>query len=358
LTRSLTFCTHTHLLTQVSTTKGTGGDIIILEEAAYVDPGFFYETVAPLLIVGTTSLLAISTLTSEINFYSRLLRMRDKVTNQPLFSVLSVTLACAKCREDGKAADCAHMLHLVPRWQSGDRHVKLKTVMQDRPDLIESELSGLAFDSLQQVFRSVDMDIMFSQPPPSWITNDAIHLFIDPAAGGPGSDYAILSVGRQKGLITVSTIIRTRAPWSAHESFWVFHRGLHMAVKAVVMCPGFEKTAVSVDQMMPVSLHTGPATELDRLCNARHHHTPAPTLSFYILTASRHKVNVFEILIQVQQRDGLILDPRWHDRLTQLLVQSARLVRADGFEIRSDFTMTEPHPHSEVLIQQEEKPHA
>jgi hypothetical protein len=187
-----------------------------------VDPGFFYETVAPLLIVGNTSLIAISTLTSEINFYSRLLRMRDKVTNLPLFSVLSVTLACAKCREDGKAADCAHMLHLVPRWQSGDRHIKLKTVMQDRPDLIESELSGLAFDSLQQVFKSADMDIMFSQAPPPWVTNDVIHLFIDPAAGGPGSDYAIVSVGRQKGLITVRlnppSKIHAPAPGLAHEA--------------------------------------------------------------------------------------------------------------------------------------------
>jgi len=34
------------------------------------------ETVAPLTIVGNTSLLAISTLTSEINFYTRLLRMK------------------------------------------------------------------------------------------------------------------------------------------------------------------------------------------------------------------------------------------------------------------------------------------
>ena len=59
---------HTH--TQTTTTKGTGGDIIILEEAAYVDPQFFYETVAPLLCVGTTTLIGISTLTSEINFYS------------------------------------------------------------------------------------------------------------------------------------------------------------------------------------------------------------------------------------------------------------------------------------------------
>ena len=132
----------------MSTTKGTGGDIIILEEAAYIDPAFAYETVFPLLIVGTTSLLAISTVTSEINFFTRLLRMRDKTTNLPMFTTLSVTLACAKCREDGKAADCPHMLHLVPRWQSGDRHLKLKTVMQDRQDLIESELSGLAFDSL------------------------------------------------------------------------------------------------------------------------------------------------------------------------------------------------------------------
>lgn len=264
----------------MSTTKGTGGDIIILEEAAYVDPGFFYETVAPLLIVGTTSLLAISTLTSEINFYSRLLRMRDKVTNQPLFSVLSVTLACAKCREDGKAADCAHMLHLVPRWQSGDRHVKLKTVMQDRPDLIESELSGLAFDSLQQVFRSADMDIMFSQTPPPWITNDAIHLFIDPAAGGPGSDYAIVSVGRQKGLITVRELSDWRdfgnhrvaaisiTPSDKARGFgkWLPHthvaHQMHIRVKALIS---------AVDHAHPIRLHSAPATEVNRLCKARHH---------------------------------------------------------------------------------------
>jgi hypothetical protein len=104
----------------------------VLEEAAYVEPGFFYETVAPLLLIGNTSLIAISTLTSEINFYTRLLRMRDKVSGLPLFTSISVQLACRKCIEDGKAAACVHMLHLVPRWQSSDRHVKLKTIMQAR----------------------------------------------------------------------------------------------------------------------------------------------------------------------------------------------------------------------------------
>jgi hypothetical protein len=49
------------------------------------------------------------------------------------------------------------MLHLVPSWQSSEKHVRLKKVMEDRPDLIASELSGLAFDSLQQCFRCMDM---------------------------------------------------------------------------------------------------------------------------------------------------------------------------------------------------------
>ncbi len=171
-----------------------------------MDPDFFYETVAPLMLIGNTSLIAISTLTSEINFYTRLLRMRDKTTGLPLFTSLSIQLACKQCIEEGKAAQCVHMLHLVPRWQSSDRHIKLKTIMQDRPDLIESELSGLAFDSNQQLFKSAHLDIMFSQEPPAPVLNEAVYLFIDPAGGGPQSDYAVLSVTRQKGMLTVSRL--------------------------------------------------------------------------------------------------------------------------------------------------------
>jgi hypothetical protein len=189
--------------------------------------------------MGNTTLLAISTLTSEINFYTRLMKMRDRLTGKPLFTFLSVELACAACKAEGRATECVHMLHLVPRrvpgpallvlvgarsflliparrrhavlvrrWQSADRHVKLKTIMQDRPDLIESELSGLAFDSLQQVFKAEHIEVMFKQAIPAPVLNDDVHIFIDPAAGGPYSDYAVLSVTRQKGMITVRRALR------------------------------------------------------------------------------------------------------------------------------------------------------
>lgn len=41
-------------------------------------------------------------------------------------------LSCERCKEEGKAIDCKHMLHLVPSWQSSSKHIRLKTIMQDR----------------------------------------------------------------------------------------------------------------------------------------------------------------------------------------------------------------------------------
>lgn len=81
-----------------------------------------------------------------------------------------------------------------------------QVIMQDRPDLIVSELSGLAFDSLQQAFRPGDLDIMFSQPTPPSRFSEAIYIAIDPAAGGPQSDYALVSITRHKGIITVTRV--------------------------------------------------------------------------------------------------------------------------------------------------------
>ena len=145
--------------------------MIILEEAAYVDPGFFYETVAPLLCMQQTCMLAISTLRDSFNFYTRLVKMRNKTTGDPLFSVvqvrrvirarcrllglygrsagysgytgvLQVQLACDACIEKGAAAECVHRLHLVPRWQSSDRHEMLKTVMQVQHFFIQTARTG------------------------------------------------------------------------------------------------------------------------------------------------------------------------------------------------------------------------
>lgn len=121
-----------------------------------------------------------------------------------MFAQLQVTLACESCKEDGKAAECKHMLHLVPQWQSSARHERLKAIMSDRPDLIQSELSGLAFDALQQCFRAADITSVMTMPCPALEWKANVYMVIDPAAGGPQSDFALITFVRHKGMITVS----------------------------------------------------------------------------------------------------------------------------------------------------------
>ena len=68
-------------------------------------------------------------------------KIKDPVSGMPVFAQIQVSLACVACREAGLAIQCKHMLHLIPEWQSGARHDRLKAVMADRPDLIQSELA-------------------------------------------------------------------------------------------------------------------------------------------------------------------------------------------------------------------------
>lgn len=126
------------------------------------------------------------------------------MTGLPVFVQLQVSLACNTCKEAGLAAQCKHQLHLVPRWQSSTRHERLKAVMADRPDLIQSELAGLAFDSLQQCFRIQDIEYFINSEPIGYNWKQPLYIVIDPAAGGPNSDFALISFFRSKGIVCVS----------------------------------------------------------------------------------------------------------------------------------------------------------
>ena len=82
--------------------------------------------------------------------------------------------------------------------------------MEDRPDLIQSELAGLAFDSMQSVFRPCDIVTMFSQAAVDLAYKEDIFIVIDPAAGGPQSDYAFISFTRNRGRVQVRRPHQTR----------------------------------------------------------------------------------------------------------------------------------------------------
>jgi len=52
--------------------------------------------------------------------------MTDPATDRALFATRCIELCCEDCKEKGATASCNHLLHLVPSWQSEERHRKLK----------------------------------------------------------------------------------------------------------------------------------------------------------------------------------------------------------------------------------------
>lgn len=66
--------------------------------------------------------------------------------------------------------------------------------MSDRPDLIVSEMGGVAFSSVDQCFRFCDLKRMFDMPVPMSLEwNTPFFVCIDPCAGGEHSDFALVS---------------------------------------------------------------------------------------------------------------------------------------------------------------------
>ena len=105
------------------TLRGSGGDVLWLEEAAFMPPSLFFEVVLPLLEVDRTSMLAISTPSPEgnMNFYTTMMDSKDPNTGKPMFKVLKVGLACDACQAAGIASECTHMESFRPPWKSASK---------------------------------------------------------------------------------------------------------------------------------------------------------------------------------------------------------------------------------------------
>jgi len=76
--------------------------------------------------------------------------------------------------------------------------------MSDRPDLINSEMGGVAFNSIDACFKQVDLKRMFNQSIQITIpTGNTFFVTVDPAAGGENSDFAVVSFTMLHGVYKV-----------------------------------------------------------------------------------------------------------------------------------------------------------
>ena len=173
------------------TLRGVGGDVLYLEEAAFLDLQVFYEIVVPLLEMDTTALIAISTPQDKQNFYSEMFELKD-ARGDPFFRTIRVSLVCKACEEAGKGSECTHNQDLIPPWKSAAKLDMVRALYGDQKDLMQRESMGQITSDANSVFN---MDMIESMMQMQELDFEPNFFFtgVDPTGGG-ASYMAVVSV--------------------------------------------------------------------------------------------------------------------------------------------------------------------
>ena len=126
--------------------RGVGGDVIYLEEAAFMSIHMFHTVIVPLLELETTALICISTPMGTDNFYSQMFQMKD-AAGKKLFNSIELSLVCDECKAGPNPADCTHMKHLLPRWKSGAKNDMVRQIYGDNTTDMLRESLGMTTEA-------------------------------------------------------------------------------------------------------------------------------------------------------------------------------------------------------------------
>ena len=111
-----------------------------------MDLSVFYEVVVPLLEMGNSTLIMISTPVESFNFFSGLLELKDPDTGQHVALVFDCELICKRCKTKAKPTDCTHMLKFVPPWKSVEKQKSVKLLLKDNQSILQRESMGVVSD--------------------------------------------------------------------------------------------------------------------------------------------------------------------------------------------------------------------
>lgn len=194
------------------TLRGSGGDVIWLEEAAFMPPSLFFEVVSavrprlacpplslshslhvqvlPLLEVDRTSMLAISTPSPEgdMNFYQTMLDATDKA-GKPLFRVERIEMACQACKDAGVASECKHMESFRPPWKSKAKGELVRQIYtsSNNTAMLQRESMGLQVEEATTVFRQKCIRQFLKSSAPVHSSTRVLMMAMDPSGGGDSS---------------------------------------------------------------------------------------------------------------------------------------------------------------------------
>ena len=173
--------------------RGVGGDLILLEEAAFMPIKMFHEVIVPLLELETTALICISTPQDSSNFYSMMFEMVD-AAGEKLFNQIQISMVCEDCKLTAHPEKCTHMKHLLPKWKSGGKQDMVRQIYGDNTEDMLRESMGVTTNDSNSLFQDDWLDLFAQRAPyTSVATPRVVFVACDPNGGG-SSQMAIVSL--------------------------------------------------------------------------------------------------------------------------------------------------------------------
>jgi len=219
-----------------------------------MDTAVFYEVVVPLLELDKTALICISTILDSFNFYSKLLELKDE-NGDPFFVQHSFVMACDRCQADGTPEKCTHMFHSLPPWQSERKHLKIRAMMADQPELLARETMGLQSDTFGRAFLAPHLRAFQRRPPFPPPVEPVKHVImaVDPSGGGSKSHFACVTCYWHRGHVVVAGLesVPARRPEDYERTLrdHVAQLRTTWPQAVVVVCPeanlGFESSHIA-----------------------------------------------------------------------------------------------------------------
>ena len=173
-----------------------------------MDLGVFYEVIVPLMKVRNTAIICISTPLGAWNFYSELTEIKNE-HGRPLFNVIKVGMACARCRGTEREAECTHPSTDLPEWNDDAGIDKIKAIMGTRKTLLQREIMGVVADDDNAAFSVHDVKAFYARAPTTepHVVVPVLYVALDPNGGcfgTTGSETAICSIFYSGANVVVS----------------------------------------------------------------------------------------------------------------------------------------------------------
>jgi hypothetical protein len=160
--------------------RGIGGNFVIIEEAAFVPLATIKQVVAPILRVGKTAILAISTLGNESNNYF------NRIIKLDLFKSYVISLVCDDCLAAGIDKDtCPHRQDMVPPWHDKGMDTLMKALIDDEDTYAKENLGIVGKRDVDSHVFGSDLVESFLRKPRHDLPSPVRYIFmiVDPVPG-------------------------------------------------------------------------------------------------------------------------------------------------------------------------------